>query len=162
MKERATVLEGIVDSAKLMSGNPNIICNGIPVYFNIERPHMYRRNRPGEKVCFKLLYSLQGAMALDNTVISAEGVKKEATKCDVIEKMAGRKCLCRYLYQSRNGSIIVELVDFNNERGLIYISDFIKGDRMKKGDVRSLVIRDNLKVKFDGKKYWRMVVEEMK
>lgn len=162
VKAQATVLEGVVDSGKLTSGNPNVFCNGIPVYFNIDRQHLYRKNRPGEKVCFKMLYSLQGAMALENTVICAEGMKKDTNKNKVNEQMAGRKYPCKYLYQGRNGSIIVELEDCNNERGLIYISDFVKGDVMKKGDIRNLVIRDNSKIKFEGKKYWRMVVENKK
>lgn len=162
VKAQATILEGVVDSGKLMSGNPNIFCNGIPVYFNIDRQHLYRKNRPGEKVYFKMLYSLQGAMALENTVICAEGMKKDTSKNKVNEQMAGRKYPCKYLYQGKNGSIIVELEDCNNERGLIYISDFMKGDAMKKGDIRNLVIRDNSKIKFEGKKYWRMVVENKK
>lgn len=159
-KAQATVLEGVVDSGKLMSGNPNIFCNGIPVYFNLDRQHLYRKNRPGEKVHFKMLYSLQGAMALENTVICAEGMKIDTSKNMVNEQMAGKKYACKYLYQGKNGSIIVELEDCNNERGVIYISDFVKGDAMKKGDIRNLVIRDNSKYKFEGKKYWRMVVEK--
>ncbi len=162
VREQATVLEGVVDSGKLMSGNPNIFCSGIPVYFNIDRQHLYRKNRPGERVCFKMLYSLQGAMALENTVVCTEGMKKDTGKNKINEQMAGRKCSCKYLFQGKNGSIVVELVDCNNERGLIYISDFVKGEVMKKGDIRNLVVRDNSKIKFEGKKYWRMVVEKKK
>lgn len=161
IKVQATVLEGIVDSGKFMSGNPNIICNGIPVYFNMDRQHLYRKNRPGEKVNFKMFYSFQGAMALENTVICAEDqCKVNMAKSIVNEQMAGKKYPCKYLFHARNGSIIVELEGCNNERGIIYISDFVKGDAMKKGDVRNLVIRDNSKCKFDGKKYWRMIVEK--
>lgn len=69
-RESAMVLEGIVDSGKLKSGKPQINCNGIPVYFNLNTQHLFPKNRPGEKVQFKILYSFQGAIALDNSVIS--------------------------------------------------------------------------------------------
>lgn len=76
--------------------------------------------------------------------------------------MSGKKYSCRYVERGKNGSIIVEIEDLNNEKGIIYISDFPKGEAMKKGDIRNLIIRDNSKVKHDGKKYWRMCIEVRK
>ena len=64
------ILEGIVDSGKLRSRKPQIDCKGIPVYFNVNTQHLFPQNRPGETVKFKMLYSFQGSMALDNSVIS--------------------------------------------------------------------------------------------
>lgn len=70
VRENAKILEGIVDSGRLKTGKPQIDCNGIPVYFNVNTQHLFPQNRPGEKVQFKMLYSFQGSMALDNSVIS--------------------------------------------------------------------------------------------
>ena len=44
IEEQATVLEGIVDSRNLQSANPYIYCNGILVYFNVDRQQLYRKN----------------------------------------------------------------------------------------------------------------------
>lgn len=70
VREKAMILEGIVDSGKLRSRKPQIDCKGIPVYFNVNTQHLFPQNRPGETVKFKMLYSFQGSMALDNSVIS--------------------------------------------------------------------------------------------
>lgn len=161
IEERATVLEGIVDSGNLQSANPYIYCNGISVYFNVDRQHLYRKNRPGEKVNFKMLYTLQGAMALENTVVCTDGVKRDVKKQQT-EQMSGKKYSCKCVGRGRSGSIIVEIEDMNNEKGIIYISDFPKGEAMKNGDIKNLIIRDNSKVKHDGKKYWRMCIENRK
>lgn len=158
LRDTATNLIGIVDSGRLATGNPLIYCDGIPVYFNIDRQHFFKKNRPGETVNFKMVYTLQGAMALENSVISSESIKKDSVVVRT-EKVQGSKIECRFLRKGTNGSIIVEMEDFNNEHGLIYASDFKKGDVMKEGDIRKLVIRDNTKVKFKGKKYWRMIVD---
>ncbi len=157
-EEQATILEGVVDSANLLSVNPYIHCRGISVYFNVDRQHLYRKNRPGERVNFKMLYTLQGAMALENSVICSDGAKNNVNEINKTEQMAGKKCSCKYLRRGKNGCIIVEIEELNNEKGIIYISDFPKGEVMEKGEIRNLIIRDNSKFKYEGKKYWRMVM----
>jgi len=100
-----------------------------------------------QMVRFTMYYTFQGAAAFDNSVIRDEDY---SISNSVQEKVAtnsykAKESRCRFKKYTSNGGIIVNLIDYNNEKGIVFKSDFNKENKFNEKETIILFIKEEKK-----------------
>jgi len=153
-------LVGTVSSSDYHQDSAYIIYKGLKVFFNPKMQTDFNESMRGKAVLFKMGYSFKGAIALNNT-IKEPNIESTENTYSTKSIHVGERLRCRYKKTVKGGINIINLIDFQNEEGVVYTSDMPKGHQFPKDNnpfVMTVKQNNKVSLKLEGKikKYWKM------